>query len=102
MSADNGIYILKTEGPEWRVAEICAIDNLSWDEDAQKFCENPDIQIINARRMFKNSPVFITLDEAMRYVAELEQKIEYLEYGISIINVPRKFLKEENKNENSL
>lgn len=29
MSADNGIYILKTKD-QYRVAHLCAIDNISW------------------------------------------------------------------------
>lgn len=29
MSADNGIYILKTKD-QYRVAHLCAIDNVTW------------------------------------------------------------------------
>lgn len=40
ISADNGIYILKTKGPEWRVAHLQAIDNIYWWPTC---CENPCI-----------------------------------------------------------
>ena len=33
MSADNGIYILETSGPEFRVVECSAIDNITYDAD---------------------------------------------------------------------
>lgn len=41
MSSDNGIYVLKTKGPEWRVSHLQAIDNIYYWANC---CENPHIE----------------------------------------------------------
>jgi hypothetical protein len=40
MSADDGIYILQTLGPEFRVVHTQAIENIYWHPTC---CDNPDI-----------------------------------------------------------
>lgn len=104
MSADNGIYILKTKrtriceeferlgvkGQCWgehkdhfvyRVAEIHAIDNFDYYKNNQIY--NLGIYM---RDMWGDSPVFIDVDAAQRYAQKMSQDIDFLEYGISLID----------------
>ena len=41
MSADNGIYILKTKD-QYRVAHLCAIDNVTWSVIDGDWCTDMD------------------------------------------------------------
>lgn len=91
MSADNGVYILKT--PSWpirdhegytnqhgkfdyRVAHCGAIDNLDY-SDLYLAC------------YFGNSPILHDEDEAWKVARRMAETIVPLEYGISVIE--RKF-----------
>lgn len=120
MSADNGIYILETIGPEYRVAHLQAIDNLEYDDSmpelehcpnshtwtdnhnpaecklcrkyAEKFnSQNPDVHIKNARMMWKNCHVFTAEEEAMKAAMEMLKDCCVCEYGICYIKIDRKF-----------
>jgi hypothetical protein len=97
MSADNGIYILETEGPEYRVAHMQAVENYMWDEDARDYSNNPDVHIRNARTMWRNCKAFTNKMDAANLAFEMEEKIlsddfyPILECGISTIKIPRKF-----------
>jgi rubrerythrin len=129
MSADNGVYILKTgvdEKKEWRVAHLQAVENVNFNTDAEDsdYCSlrytwtsdhrpdecpqcialdkrynsnNPDIQIKNARRMWKDCKVFhnetSALTEAKRIYDEImaDEFCPICEYGISEIVIPRVF-----------
>ena len=63
MSADNGIYILKTQGycsihdgydehsSEFRIAHLQAVENVNWDHDGNDYTDDPDVMIHNARQM---------------------------------------------------
>jgi hypothetical protein len=77
MSADNGIYILKTAGPEWRVAEMMAIDNLYYPDD------KPETVLKNAREMFARAEVFKDRALALVYAFDLAKDCDVLEYGVS-------------------
>lgn len=87
MSADNGIYILKTPSYpikkdncytnrgsyyEYRVAYAMAIDNVDYSD-------------LYLPALFGNSPVFQKEDEAWNYAKQLEEDCDYLEYGICLI-----------------
>ncbi len=100
MSADNGIYILETkvnprrsfpELYEYRVAHLQAIDNVNWDRKNNKMCNNPDIQIENARDMWRNCKVITNIDDAFDIAERMEDSLLFTEYGISVIKIPRKF-----------
>lgn len=100
MSADNGIYMLRTlteDGRhEWRVAEMSAIDNLWWDENRHDFAPgDDDVVIENARQMFAEIPAFSTQEEALKAAANLSRAtlevFGFLEYGINEIPVDRVF-----------
>jgi len=87
MSADNGIYVLLTEsgkGPEYRVVYSHAIDNIygKWNNETAKY----DGNIHALQETFKEAPVFHTINEALDYAEEVENKIGNTEDGICIIN----------------
>ena len=96
MSADNGIYILKTlsttlknkEGwsqytdpyPVYRVAETCAIENFDFYKREQPYNVGAYL-----KEVWGDSPVFLSESEACTYAGELSKNFSILEYGISII-----------------
>lgn len=88
MSADNGIYVLFTEseknGPQYRVAHLRAIDNIYgiFSEINCKYDGNPEI--IND--YFGGAQVFHTLNEALDYAEQIEDKVGPTEDGICVIN----------------
>lgn len=97
MSADNGIYILKTTdftavtdvGNEsildgvtaYRVAHAMAIDNF----DYYKHSEPSEFESYLSD-VWGNSPVFYNRKDALVYAGELQEEIGYTEYGISTID----------------
>lgn len=97
MSADNGIYILstiskwkKTNGglerratPErvYRVAYAAAIDNFDWYEKNQPY--NMGYYLF---QIWGNSPVYETKQEALNAAFKLEERFDFLEYGINSID----------------
>ena len=95
MSADNGIYILKTirtrklDGfawvktepyPVYRVAHVGAIDNFDWYKENQSYNLGAYMKDI-----WGNSPVYENKAEALGYASQMEKDIRILEYGISTI-----------------
>jgi hypothetical protein len=83
MSADNGIYVLQTYGPEYRVAYTQAIDNiygkfndetLHWEGDKESM-----------RQVFKESIVYGNLEDALDSAEEMSYDYEYLEDGVCVI-----------------
>jgi len=91
MSADNGIYILQTEGPEFRVQHCQAIENINWDDNIKDYTEDEDVWIENARITFKNAPVFNNERDAVIFAHKCSKKYSILEYGIQPITISRKF-----------
>lgn len=83
MSADNGIYVLQTKGPEYRVAHQQNIDDLygNFSEDSYQWQGDPEIMYL----YFKDAPVFSTLEDALDFADKLSYDYEYLEYGICVI-----------------
>lgn len=83
ISADNGIYILHTKGPEFRVEHLQNIDDLygNFSDESFQWQGDPDVML----DYFGNSKVFHNLEEALDYASELSYNYEYLEYGICVI-----------------
>jgi len=83
MSADNGIYILETSGPEYRVAYAQAIDNITYHPDRSDSQGWNEKQV---RLYFSDSEVFNTEEEAFaeaqKIADEWERGSGWLEYGI--------------------
>jgi hypothetical protein len=84
MSADNGVYILHTEGPEYRVAYHQAIDNIYGNFSDASFQWQGDPEMI--LEYFGNAPIFSSLEEALDKAADIAYDYEYLENGICVIN----------------
>lgn len=80
MSADNGIYILVTEGPEFRVAHCQAIENIEW---------QPNYHGLNKEEIlvyFATCKVLNNLEDAFNYAKKLSEDYYVLEYGICILD----------------
>ena len=91
MSADNGIYILKTPKPrfnnefEYRVTECSAIDNIDYYPPGS---EKRDAMVV---LYFGKSDFYGSLDAAMQeatriYTELMSGPFPICEYGISVIN----------------
>lgn len=96
MSADNGIYILKTlsttlgdkEGwyshtdpyPVYRVAEAGAMDNFYFYQREQPYNVGAYL-----KEVWGDSPIFLSESEAWTYAGDLSRGCSILEYGISLI-----------------
>jgi hypothetical protein len=97
MSADNGIYILRTLvsiSPrifEYRVKHLQAIDNLGWDSKIEEYTQDPDIHIKNARKIFAKCFPIETREEALKEALKRMEEIGYVEYGIQEIEIDRIF-----------
>jgi len=91
MSADNGIYILKTKGPiltEWRVAHCQGIDDI--------FYENTSGDDEVLLDYFGQSPIFTNHKDACKYAFKLYNEImdddfPICEHGIVEILINRPF-----------
>ena len=84
MSADNGIYILQTAGPEFRVAYQQNIDDIygNFSDDSFQWQGDPEVMY----SYFGDAPVFSNLEAALDKAEELSYDIDYLEYGICVIS----------------
>ena len=84
MSADNGIYILQTKGPEYRVAYHQNIDEIygNFSDDSFQWPGDPDMMFL----YFGDAPMFSTQEEAIEYASKLTKNYDYLEYGICVIH----------------
>jgi len=89
MSADNGIYILKTAGPEFRVAHLQSIDNLYLDDNGRRITDFSALAE-NARKMFGRQIIVKDETRAFKVARVLANKVRhdfgFLEYGIQLID----------------
>lgn len=89
MSADNGVYILRTTEGHCRVAHAQAIDNLWYDEKTGRASDYPvDNEMI---RIFGNSEVYNTMESAWEKAKEILKELPVCEYGISFIDAEREW-----------
>jgi hypothetical protein len=84
MSADNGIYILQTRGPEYRVAYHQNIDEVygTFDDDSYRW--NPNQKVL--LEYFQSAPMFTDIEEALDFAEQLSYDYEYLEDGVCVIS----------------
>lgn len=88
MSADNGVYILKSPVPpdsgefEYRVTHAMAIDNINYEPDVEGF--NTE----RLKRYFGSCHVFRDKSKALINADEIARECEILEYGIQFIDLP--------------
>lgn len=83
MSADNGIYILETYGPEYRVVYAQAIDNVfgDFDDECADWKGSPEFM----KEYFGEAKVYTSVEEAWDEASLMAEKYEYLEDGICLI-----------------
>lgn len=98
MSADNGIYILKSEGPEWRIAHAQAIENINWNEETKSSADQNHFNMEEVKQYFGESRVFLSEQDVCEEAVKMETEIcqsdfPVLEYGICEIRMPHKFPK---------
>ena len=94
MSADNGIYILKTQAKnpiiesdfEYRVAHVMGVDNIYYNVDTGKYEE--DFIPQEVFRCFGDCQVFVSEAEALLFAHKRAKEYSVLEYGVSILNHP--------------
>ncbi len=91
MSADNGIYILKTAaqeggGYEYRVTHAQAIENIYYDVSSGEQWEHfiPEI----AFQYFGECQVFTDDREALLYAHRQAEEYPVLEYGVCVLDHP--------------
>lgn len=83
MSADNGIYVLETSGPEYRVAYSQAIDNIygKFNDATNRWSGDMDRMM----DIFGQSQAFVNVEQALDLAEELSYTYEYLEDGVCLI-----------------
>ncbi len=83
MSSDDGVYILQTKGPEFRVAHAQGIDQIygEFSDESYQWQGDPEMMM----DYFQNAPMFSSLEEALDKAADMSYDYEYLEYGICVI-----------------
>lgn len=77
MSADNGVYILKTKDKQIRVAHSQAINGL-FDHEGKYIPEQID-------RHFGNCKYTRSMDKAIRIAENIRKKLPVCEYGIQVL-----------------
>jgi hypothetical protein len=83
MSSDNGIYILETKGPEYRVSHALAIDNIYGNiNDQGKW--NGDPEMIDL--YFSKAVVWFDRGQALVEAHSMAEKEGPLEYGVCILD----------------
>lgn len=96
MSADNGIYILKTKD-QYRVTEIMAIDNIYWSHtDGNHY---PKLVPTRVVEYWGNKRYTRSYETAMRVASAMLENTYICEYGINIItfNKTWKYIVEDAK-----
>lgn len=87
MSADNGVYILKT--PRWPVKEGNYYTNQHGKFDYRvahcQAIDNIDYSDLYLPCYFGNSQVHDNEDDAWKEARQIAEDVDFLEYGVSII-----------------
>ena len=83
MSADNGVYLLQTEGPEYRVVYAQAIDNIygKFNDETNKGDGKPDA----IRDTGGKAKGWTESEEAWDHANHLAEDYEWLEDGVCLI-----------------
>jgi hypothetical protein len=93
MSADNGVYILRTpvhiDVPgefEYRITHAMAIDNIRYEQGDWSGAGGFNIQEV--QRYFGECEIFRSRTDALLEADRIADGITVLEYGISLIKAP--------------
>ena len=88
MSADNGIYILKTKD-QYRVAHLCAIDNVTWSVIDGDWCTDMDKRekLVPTRvvEMWGNCKYTRNKNKAFEIAHKWDSSLPICEYGVNVI-----------------
>lgn len=86
MSADNGVYILKTREGQYRVRNLQAIDNLNW-----SFIHFRPEHYVPTRILeyFGNCKYTYKSDVALQIAQNIYNHLPVCEYGIQTISIDR-------------
>ncbi len=87
MSANNGVFILKTKNNEFRVVyDVCDVQEIF--ESYESFIKNKDAMSMNdvMYDFWGRSKVHNSIEDALEEADVIADDIGYLEYGISIID----------------
>lgn len=79
---NNGTYVLQTYGPEWRIAQVSAVENLFEEQDIETLKWQPNIKSVV--ESFNDSTVFSNFEDAWDAATVLESTRE-TELGVSLI-----------------
>lgn len=84
MSSDNGIYILWTKGPEYRVAYGVNIDSVygEFSDDSYQWQGDPQ----GMYDFFHDAKMFSNLEDALDFAGKIVYDYEYLEDGICVVS----------------
>ncbi|MBD3260689.1 MAG: hypothetical protein GF334_03275 [Candidatus Altiarchaeales archaeon] len=92
MSADNGVYILKTKAEdhaatpfEYRVIHTANIEEIYWDAEGACYREDGRFTPEVAFEYFWAAPVFTSSYEAWEHAKKMAASISVLEYGIGML-----------------
>jgi hypothetical protein len=83
MSADNGIYILKTKDGQFRVNEFSAVENLWW--SFEKFDSVKEMVPTRILERYGHLRYTRDFEKAMKVANAIKKKCYILEYGIQIL-----------------
>lgn len=85
MSADNGVYILKT-GKQYRVKHLQAIDNLYWDNNGNYHDHMLPTKIV---KMFGECKYTYSADKALNIALTILDELSICEYGIVLLDAKK-------------
>lgn len=88
MSVDNGTYILQTDGPEFRIAQMHSVDNIF--EEYNPANETWTPHVLTIIETFKDSKVYSDLAEVWDVASALDNDNE-TEYGTNLITDFREY-----------
>ena len=88
MSADNGVYILKTN-KQYRVKHLGAIDNLYWDYSIMQSIDTP----VSTRilEMFGDCKYTYNYEMALKIASKILKYLPTCEYGVQLIDAEMKW-----------
>lgn len=83
MSSDNGVYVLQTKGPQFRIAHMQNVTALFEEYNVADKTWTPNILTIV--EVYATSAVYESLDEAWDAASNMEDDIGWTEYGTNLI-----------------
>lgn len=86
MSADNGVYILKT-GKQYRVKHLTSINRLYWDSATAKTKDTMQPDMIMT--LFGDCKYTYDANTAIRIALNVCKKLDYCEYGVVVLDAER-------------